>query len=680
MRAPRLGVGLVLLGATLVALTVLALTASATRVLRQIAEQQALSAALRETGRVTESAARAADDAAAAARVLSERPTLRRLLERDARAEEGAFLETYRRGAGLSSAAVVVDGSIAASAGDPPPPGAVALAAGRVRTALRVTEDGRIEAAAFEDVPDRPGTTVIASLALDPSDGAAGGTQVSVLARDAAAALPFGPRSPILEEALREGRSAAARADEAFVAAAPLRSAGEIAAVVLAEVPASHARLAERTWVAEVRRIALVVLVIAVVASFAMARTLAAPLERLGRAAERIGLGDLETPVPAGPGGEVGTLARTMEDMRVSLRETTARLRQSRAESEAVLAGMHEGVFDVDGDRRVRYLNPHLAQLLGTTTEAAAGRFCGDVLGAVGADGRPPCEDSCPILEARAGASARAVEHVAVAGGGGRRTVVITSAAPVEGRQIQLVHEESDAEAGRRLRDAVLANLTHEFRTPLAAQLASLEMLRDRLDSLRPEETRQLVQSMERGAVRLTRLVDNLLESARLETGEDAIRRRPVALDDVLEEAVETMRPLFEQRGQRMELQLPPSLPRVEGDAPRLVQVFVNLLANANKFAPEGTAVRVGAAAERGNVTLWVEDDGPGLPEGDDTIFERFGRRADGEPEQGGLGLGLWIARSIVERHGGRLHADAGARGAGERGARLVVILPEGAA
>src|SRR4029079_18417406 len=95
--------------------------------------------------------------------------------------------------------------------------------------------------------------------------------------------------------------------------------------------------------------------------------------------------------------------------------------------------------------------------------------------------------------------------------GTGARTIVMTSSAPVEGRQIQLLRDETEAEATRRLRDTVVANISHEFKTPLAAQLASIEMLRDRLDALSPDEARDLVLATERGALRLTRLVDNLL-------------------------------------------------------------------------------------------------------------------------------------------------------------------------
>ncbi len=113
-----------------------------------------------------------------------------------------------------------------------------------------------------------------------------------------------------------------------------------------------------------------------------------------------------------------------------------------------------------------------------------------------------------------------------------------------------------------------------------------------------------------------------------------------------------------------MELEFPEDLPRVDGDGPRLTQVFVNLLANASKFAPEDSVVRVGASHEGDAVTAWVEDEGTGGPDLEKgSIFERFSRGAGEEPEPGGLGLGLWIVKSIIERHNGAIAARRTAEG-----------------
>jgi signal transduction histidine kinase len=141
----------------------------------------------------------------------------------------------------------------------------------------------------------------------------------------------------------------------------------------------------------------------------------------------------------------------------------------------------------------------------------------------------------------------------------------------------------------------------------------------------------------------------------------------------VIEEAAAFVRPLLAQRRQGLRVDLPADLPIIDGDGQRLIQVFVNLLSNASKFAPEASEIRVGATSSDGSVSLWVEDEGPGVSDVDRTaLFGRFSRARDSEPAPPGLGLGLWIVKSIIERHGGDIRVE---RVAGER-TRFTVELP----
>jgi signal transduction histidine kinase len=126
-------------------------------------------------------------------------------------------------------------------------------------------------------------------------------------------------------------------------------------------------------------------------------------------------------------------------------------------------------------------------------------------------------------------------------------------------------------------------------------------------------------------------------------------------------------------RHQQIEVSIPQGLPLIDGDLHRLTQVFVNLIANANKFAPEGSTVRVGAEPSGSTVTAWVEDEGPGPATADsEAIFARFRRGAGEEPEPGGLGLGLWIVKSIIERHSGTIALTRTEQGR----TRFVMTLP----
>src|SRR6187399_800873 len=286
-----------------------------------------------------------------------------------------------------------------------------------------------------------------------------------------------------------------------------------------------------------------------------------------------------------------------MDDMRSNLVDVNAELVHRGDEAQVALEAVVEGVYAVDQERNIRYLNPQAARLLGVDAADAIGQFCGDVLKPCGPQGstggaRPCSTTACPILRARQAGSAQSVEQLQTSSG--IRQTVITSSRVVNGLQVQVLRDETELEGVRRARDTVLANVSHEFRTPLAAQLASIELLREGLKTSPPEKLDELVLSLERGTLRLTRLIDNLLESVRIESGQLDVRRQSIEIADVVEDARGLVDALLRQRKQPLEVNIEEGL-SLQGDAMRLTQVFVNLIANASKFAPERTAVRVGA-------------------------------------------------------------------------------------
>jgi signal transduction histidine kinase len=491
---------------------------------------------------------------------------------------------------------------------------------------------------------------------------------------------PDEQRAVLRDRAVRLGEPQAAwlRETGAFVAVGALTGPGGApSGVIEASLPDTSVQLAALALRRTLFPMALGLAALAGLANALLQLRTRRPVAALTSAAARIGEGDLTTPVAALPDSQTAGLAVALEDMRRHLLDLTANLQRRQAESNAILSGIVEGVFTVDGERRIRYLNPQAAELLGVTAEGVVGRFCGDVLLPLPVRGRRPCEDQCPILHARFQPGARATEHLGLPRG--RRSVIVTSAPPLQSAwpagaelQVVVVRDETEVEATRRLRDTVLANISHEFKTPLAAQLASIELLLDQLPELNTDQIARLVVSLQSGSLRLTQLIDNLLESVRIESGHDQVRRQPVALDEVVEQAVEMVRPLLDQRGQTLDVDLPYPFPRARGDAPRLVQVLVNLLANANKYAPVGTLIRIGGHAEAGTVTVWVEDQGPGLPDLPvEALFGRFMRAGQTDGETSGAGLGLWIVQSIVARHGGRVAAENTGRGT-----RVTVTLP----
>src|SRR6185503_12394510 len=169
----------------------------------------------------------------------------------------------------------------------------------------------------------------------------------------------------------------------------------------------------------------LILAAFAVLAGAVLSRRVIRPVKALTDSAVRIGQGDFSVSIPPGGAAEVGALARTMEDMRRNLLELTGTLRRREAEAQAVLAGIVEGVYAVDEQRNIRYLNAQAARLLRIQPQAAVGRFCGDVLQPLAEDGRRPCDYRCPILMARSEGHAQCVERLHR--GDEIRTAVVTS-------------------------------------------------------------------------------------------------------------------------------------------------------------------------------------------------------------------------------------------------------------
>ncbi len=669
----RLGALLVALNVVLLLVAVTAVTLVASRLMRQIARQEALSRVTWAGLAVQESIRDEILSTADTAHLLAERPPLVRALEAGDKRGLAAFLEQFVRAGTVDAAAVLEDERIVAMSGESVPWRAflAELPEGHGVFLRPRARGGLLLLGGTAPVPARPGAVVMTASVVDERLTKRlqekVGLTIAILERDQVLASGAGPRASHRVSALSRAENLAVRdrPSDAYLAEIPLKSpAGAVVGLVEVSLPLEAVDGPLLTLRRKLASWALGLAVLAALAGFFIARRVSRPVLELADAAERIGLGDLTTPVPRVGGVEANALAAALENMRRDLLQLTTNLRRQQAESQAIVAGIAEGVFTVDRERRIRFLNPQAAAVLGLPQDAAIGRFCGDVLNPQGAHGVRPCDASCPILHARFRGGARATEHLLLADGR-RRTVVITSSPIEEGGQAQVMRDETEVEAVRRIRDAVLANISHEFRTPLSAQLASIELLLDQIERLTPAQARELLLALQRGTLRLTHLIDNLLESVRVESGKGAIRGVAVDPAEIVEDAVETLRPLLEQRGQRVAVELAPSLPPVKGEKTRLVQVLVNLLANSNKFAPEGSTISIRATGDAEAVTLWVADEGPGLPaDRGPELFDPFVRSIAGEePEENGFGLGLFIAKSIVERHGGRIEARPASAG-----------------
>ncbi len=216
--------------------------------------------------------------------------------------------------------------------------------------------------------------------------------------------------------------------------------------------------------------------------------------------------------------------------------------------------------------------------------------------------------------------------------------------------QRRLAGALGDATVAISARDEVLAFVSHDLRNPLQMILMASEVL----DLPIPDDRKAVqVQAIRRAALRMSRLIEDLLTVSEVEAGRLSLEREPLLLDAVFEAVCSQFESLAVQKRQRLHWKAAPDVPPIEGDPHRLVQALSNLVGNALKFTPEDGLVVVRAVRDGGEVVVSVEDTGIGIPEAEiPHVFTRFWHA--GRAHRGGAGLGLAISRGIVEAHGGR--------------------------
>jgi signal transduction histidine kinase len=224
-----------------------------------------------------------------------------------------------------------------------------------------------------------------------------------------------------------------------------------------------------------------------------------------------------------------------------------------------------------------------------------------------------------------------------------------------------------------QMKDDFVLTVSHELRTPVTVVKGFAEMLTDQRKSLNPNQY-EAAEVIAESATQLQKMINDLLDLARSDAGKLRIEPQPTSVRALALRVGRQMRPHFEERGQDFKVSVERELPDVEADGDRISQVLANLLTNANKYAPEGSEVRLTASRVGDEVEFAVADDGPGLEEEElDHVFDRFWRAESGETQSvGGTGLGLAIAKSLVELHGGAISVNSTA---GE-GATFRFVLP----
>lgn len=367
----------------------------------------------------------------------------------------------------------------------------------------------------------------------------------------------------------------------------------------------------------------------------------------------------------------VGLLGRRLQNLMAEARARGEESLRARREIDAILEATGDGVVSVDLEGCATSINATGARLLGYSAEEARGRSVHELVHGFDDNGSDHSEAECPIVEAVRLGVVEAARDDEARHRRGRRFPIRWALRPlIDGREVRgavltLADMTQVREAERALREAVhareqtMAVVSHDLRNPLGSVSAAAELL---LDVPLPEDRqRQQLDVIRRAAERMNRLIQDLLDVARIEAGGLSVRPRPTPVRPLVIEGADLALPRLRERGLQLDVEVDVDIPEVLADQDRVLQVLSNLLGNAARHTARGGRIGLGAVCEDGadEVVLRVSDTGSGIPEDQRAhLFDRFWRPAESDRD-GGAGLGLAIAKGIVEAHGGRIWLES---------------------
>ncbi|HEX8872331.1 MAG TPA: ATP-binding protein [Candidatus Acidoferrum sp.] len=384
-----------------------------------------------------------------------------------------------------------------------------------------------------------------------------------------------------------------------------------------------------------------------------MSRSYTGRVERLREFSRRVAEGDFRPLPPDGTGDELDALATSLNQTAGRLDRTIRSLTEERNLSAAILGSMVEGVAVVNGAERLVFANPGFASILGLDVPPMAGSSLLEVVRQtelIAAVRRVLSGE--PRVEAEIATGTVRVHYFAA-------TVASVRAGETSGAVIVL-HDITELRKLERVRRDFVANVSHEFRTPLTAIQGFAEtLLSGALDD--PQNRGRFLGIILEHSRRLGRLTEDLLKLSQMDADRLELEVRRISVAQLVESCYETAQRRAAAKELTLSLNLPARLPDVACDVRRLQEVLQNLLDNATQYTLPGGKIALSAAANNDEVVFTVADTGIGIPQADQSrIFERFYRvDAARSREAGGTGLGLAIAKHLIEVHGGRIWVES---------------------
>ena len=386
-------------------------------------------------------------------------------------------------------------------------------------------------------------------------------------------------------------------------------------------------------------------LVISVLLSFLLSKTMITPIERLTTGAERVAKGDFSHKIEVASKDEIGVLTGTFNNMARQLQDTIREAENERNKLGTLFLHMTDGVVAFSRDGAVIQCNPAAERMLRRTIPVGGDEATYDTL----------------FGDIAALPSVLAVEQPGYLDGEREidGTILELLLAPFSGESaggvMVVIHDVTEQRKTEEMRREFVANVSHELRTPLTNIRSYAETLVDNTGELPPSTEKNFLGVILNESDRMTHIVQDLLTLSRFDSGHSELKLAPFSFERAIRDVYNAVLLDAQRHGHTVRLELEENMPNIIGDRERILQVMMNVVSNAIKYTPDGGSIRISSGRLRDRVWMEVEDNGIGIPAADrPRIFERFYRVDKARSrESGGTGLGLSIAKEIIDRHEG---------------------------
>ena len=384
-------------------------------------------------------------------------------------------------------------------------------------------------------------------------------------------------------------------------------------------------------------------LVISVLLSFLLSKTMVTPIQRLTEGAMRVAEGDFSRKIQVASRDEIGVLTDTFNDMADQLQDTLRQVENERNKLDTLFLHMTDGVVACSRDGKVIHSNPAADQMLlrHIGPESDYGQLFGDIA---------PLDQ---VLEAP--------DHLEGELQVRDRFLQLLLAPFDRGREgggaLVVIHDVTAQRKNEEMRREFVANVSHELRTPLTNIRSYAETLAESAEDIPPAMEKKFLGVILNESDRMTHIVQDLLTLSRLDSGRDDLKLGRFSFEAALQDLYNAVYMEAQRHAHTLKLELESELPAIVADRERVLQVMMNIVSNSIKYTPDGGHITISAGRTEDRVWMVVDDDGIGIPPEDRSrIFERFYRVDKARSRQsGGTGLGLSIAKEIVNRHQGLL-------------------------